>query len=94
MPDDRLTKSVLNFDLRHGTNTGTNELKGIFDTIGYVFNVDEMTPCDLRSDLIDRYNSRCIFDQLSNSIKLRTYRMYKISNDEEKYLSYYMVRHG
>jgi hypothetical protein len=93
--DDRLTKHVLKFDLHCKGDSWSSIIGKIVRNLGLEVDLESVRQINILeiNEAITKYNREWVINQCRSSDKLRTYRLFKDDNVEEKYLKMFLPRY-
>jgi hypothetical protein len=94
LDDDRLTKHVLKYDLHCKGDSWSGNMREIVRELKLEENLDQLNQINILkiSDSITKYNSEWVSKLCRSTTKLRTYRLYKTDNMEERYLRMFLPK--
>jgi hypothetical protein len=94
MDNNRLTKKLFNYDYNLRENNWSAEMEQIFNFIGYPSHFDDLTCCDIT--LCTNKLKNRLYQEWENTIlekpKLRTYRLFKVIDENECYINCFMTK--
>jgi hypothetical protein len=88
MDEDRLTKLILRYDILYGTDNWSKDIQKVCNLLQIDFNMDQMNMVDdnMVNLMVIQYNKNWFETKVKEVNKLRTYRLFKLSNEPEEYL--------